>query len=72
MVRPRFAFCMLHTQDAAVLRGCHSPLCCCYAPWQGPAVLRAQVIFLKDGSRLELLGVEDHQKLKAYVERQMN
>lgn len=32
----------------------------------------AQVIFLKDGSRLELLGVEDHQKLKAYVERQMN
>jgi hypothetical protein len=30
------------------------------------------VIFLKDGSRLELLGVEDHQKLKAYVEHQMN
>lgn len=31
-------------------------------------ILRVQVIFLKDGSRLELLGVENHQKLKGFVE----
>ncbi len=30
------------------------------------------VFFLKDGSRLELLGVEDHNKLKAYVEGYMD
>jgi hypothetical protein len=30
-----------------------------------------QVIFLKDGSRLELLGVEDRQKLKKFVEQQL-
>ena len=30
-----------------------------------------QVIFLKDGSRLELLAVEDHLKLKKFVERQL-
>jgi hypothetical protein len=62
----------LHAENAAVLRGCQSPLCC-----RAPCSLAsfdsaAQVIFLKDGSRLELLGVEDHQKLKAFVERQMN
>jgi hypothetical protein len=26
------------------------------------------VFFLKDGSRLELLGVEDHRKLKGYID----
>jgi hypothetical protein len=53
-----------------VLRGCQSPRCC-YAPCARFST-SAQVIFLKDGSKLELLGVEDHRKLKAYVERQMN
>lgn len=35
-------------------------------------MLLVQVFFLKDGSRLELVGIEDPQAVKVFVEGQMS